>query len=148
MIRTTLFALLLSSPLALAAGGAWSSKSWGGVISHGQQTLRSTPLHAAGELPQQAAVISIAWQITPDAPPPADLHITLCQQSRCRVLTSLNGEQPLPASFSPAGPFQFVYSLRRQGAIFPVLTILSNQLTVRYRSAEHRVHPGRAAYAD
>lgn len=45
MMRAAL-ALLLVSPLAVAADGSWSSSSFGGTMTLGQQALKSKPVQS------------------------------------------------------------------------------------------------------
>ncbi|ATZ12359.1 flagellar protein FlhE [Erwinia amylovora] len=135
-MKSALPALLLMLPIAVHAshGGAWSSQSFGGVISRGQQEITSRPLQPGAPLPASATAARVAWRITPDSAPPPDLKITLCSRGRCMALPALAGEQTLPSSFPADGPFRFIYSTVTRGSLQPALTILSNQLTVNYRT--------------
>lgn len=134
-MKSVLPALLLILPLAVHASnsGSWSSQSFGGVISRGQQEITSRPLQPGGPLPPSAVAARVAWRITADSVPPQGLKITLCSRGRCMALPALAGEQTLPSSFPADGPFRFVYATVTRGALEPALTILSNQLTVNYR---------------
>ncbi|MCK8171519.1 flagellar protein FlhE, partial [Erwinia amylovora] len=84
-MKSALPALLLMLPIAEHAshGGAWSSQSFGGVISRGQQEITSRPLQPGAPLPASATAARVAWRITPDSAPPPDLKITLCSRGGC-----------------------------------------------------------------
>ncbi len=135
MKSVLLFVLLWIPMQAAAQSGSWSSKSWGGAISYGRNAVTSQPVRAPSQLPTGACNSTIAWRITTDNPPQLDLVIKLCSAYSCITLPSLGGEKKLPASFPAAGPFHFVYMTKVRGPVFPVLTILSNEVTVNYRTA-------------
>lgn len=128
--------LLLAAPLAAeAAGGSWGSQSRGGTIAIGKQEVKSEPITPSGALPAGLVGVRVAWRITPSHTPPPDLRIKLCSAQRCMALHALSGELAMPASFPVDGPFYFSYYAQARGPLFPVLTILRNQLTVNYRVA-------------
>lgn len=128
--------LLLAAPLAAeAAGGSWGSQSRGGTIAIGKQEVKSEPITPSGSLPAGLVGVRVAWRITPSHTPPPDLRIKLCSAQRCMALPALSGELAMPASFPVDGPFYFSYYAQARGPLFPVLTILRNQLTVNYRVA-------------
>ena len=132
-MRMFLSALLLVSPLALAAEGSWTSRSFGGTLVHGQQRLISQPVAPASALPTNAVATRISWKITPEKQPASGLKIKLCTGSRCLPLPSLSGEMTSSGNLPAEGPWRFEYLSTVRGPMFPVLTLLSNQLSVQYR---------------
>ncbi len=135
MKTLALVMLLAISHTALAAGGSWSGKSRGDVITRGKQAFKSKSVSAPAALPAGAISSRVSWKITPDAPVAPYFDIKLCHGNQCIVLPGLSGEAQLPASFPASGPFHFVYSFKTRGPVIPALTILSNELTVNYRTA-------------
>ena len=125
--------VLLNVPLlAAASGGSWTSRSGGGAISYGNIIVKSQIIQSPAPLPATAKGARIAWRITPDSTPKPGLNIKLCSQNSCMVLPSLAGERAMPSSFPASGPFYFEYVTQVRGPVFPVLTILRNQVTVNY----------------
>lgn len=134
MIRPALFTLLFASSAVAAADGSWSSQSFGGTLTRGQETLKSRPVQAPSPLPVGSVAARLAWKITPDGPTPVGFNIKMCSSSRCMPLPGLSGEIALPAGYPPAGPYRFEYYSAARGALYPPLTILSNEVTVQYRA--------------
>lgn len=135
MSKPYLAGLLLISPWALAAGGSWSSESFGGTMTRGQQSVKSKPLHSPSPLPPGARATTVHWKIKTDGLTPSGLRIRLCNAARCVRLAGWAGEMPLPAGIAPEGPFRFEYHASEAGTLRSPLTILSNQLTVSYHSS-------------
>ncbi|EQB1486127.1 flagellar protein FlhE [Enterobacter hormaechei] len=131
MIRAALLVLLLAPP-AFAADGSWSSHSFGGTLSRGKQVLKSRPVQPAAPLPKGVTPTHLLWKITPDGPTPPGFRIRVCNNLRCLMLRELAGEIPLPAGFPAAGPFRFEYQSVARGEMTPPLTILKNEITIRY----------------
>lgn len=136
MKSVLLFVLLWIPIQAAAQSGSWSSKSWGGAVSYGRNAVTSQPVRAPSPLPTGASGSTIAWRITTDNPPQQGLVIKLCSADSCIALPSLGGEKKLPPSFPAAGPFHFVYMTKVRGPVFPVLTIMSNEVTLNYHIAQ------------
>jgi flagellar protein FlhE len=134
MIRRALIALLFAAPAALAADGSWTSQSFGGTLTRGQQILKSRPVQAPSPLPVGSVATRLAWKITPDGPTPVGFSIKMCSSSRCLPLSGLTGDLALPVGFPPAGPFRFEYYSPVRGALYPPLTVLSNEVTMQYRA--------------
>lgn len=128
---TLLFVMLVAEA---ASSGSWSSTSVGGSVSVGQQTLASRPLIASGLLAKPANITRVAWRIELLNPPPPGLQIKLCAQSVCFPLAGLSGVRQISVPLSPAEPFRFLYSVDSRGPLAPALQVVSNQLTVNYRS--------------
>ena len=133
-MRFSALALLLASPLALANAGSWNSQSFGGTLMHGQQWMKSKPVAPAAALPKRAVATRISWKITADGMPPPGFKIKLCSSRRCLTLPSLSGDITPPGSIPAEGPWRFEYYSAARGPLLPVLTILSNQLSVQYRT--------------
>ncbi len=131
-----LIGLLVASPLALAADGSWSSSSFGGVMTRGQQLLRSRPIQPQTPPPAGAVARTLAWKITPDRPTPAGFSSKICADGRCLALAGLSGELKLPAGFPAGGPWRFEYYASVRGVLAPPLTILSNELTLGFKGRE------------
>lgn len=118
-------------PLAASpASGSWSGDSIGGIVSVGNQTLSSRPLHPT--LPPAATLSSISWRISLLSPAPPGLQIKLCSQDRCITLGSMSGRKSVGSSLTARGPFYFVYSVQSQGQLRPPLHVVKNQLTLNY----------------
>lgn len=132
-MRAWLFGLLLAAPLAFASEGSWSSQSFGGTITRGQQKLKSRPVQPSSPLPKGAAATRLAWKINTDRPTPMGFRIQFCGGNHCVPLPTLSGERDLPKGFPAAGPYRFEYFSTLRGVISPSLTILSNQITVGYK---------------
>lgn len=133
MRRRMLLGLLVASPLAWAGDGSWSSQSFGGMMTRGQQVLKSQPVQPASSPPAGAIAKQLAWKITPDGATPMGFMIKVCGGNRCLPLSGLSGEMVLPVNFPAGGPLRFEYYSSVRGALSPPLTILSNQVTVEYR---------------
>ncbi|MFP2239420.1 flagellar protein FlhE [Pseudescherichia vulneris] len=133
MIRAGILALLFVAPVAQAANGSWTSQSFGGTLTRGQQTLKSRPIQAASALPKGAVATRLSWKITPDGPTPVGFRIQICSGHRCVALPGLRGEITLPAGYPAAGPYRFEYLSVARGPLYPPLGVLSNQITVEYR---------------
>ncbi|MEW5558697.1 flagellar protein FlhE [Enterobacter asburiae] len=134
MMRRALLALLFASPAVWAADGSWTSQSFGGTLTRGQQSLKSRMVQAPSPLPVGSVATRLAWKITPDGPTPVGFSIKICSSSRCLPLTGLTGDLALPAGYPPAGPYRFEYYSPVRGALYPPLTMLRNEVTVQYRS--------------
>ncbi|WP_343552920.1 flagellar protein FlhE [Pantoea sp.] len=133
MMRRLLLLSLVISPLALASDGSWSSQSFGGMMTRGQQVVKSQPVHPTSALPAGAIAKQLTWKISPDGPTPMGFMIKVCGGNRCLPLSGLSGEMPLPVSFPAGGPLRFEYYSSVRGNLSPPLTLLSNQVTVEYR---------------
>ncbi|MBS3049080.1 flagellar protein FlhE [Enterobacter mori] len=125
--------LLLASPLAIAADGSWSSQSFGGTLTLGQQVLKSKPVQSASPLPAGVVATRVNWKIRTDGLTPIGFRIRLCSATQCLILPGYNGELALPAGMPAAGPFRFEYYSTAGGRFDSPLTVLSNQVTVSYR---------------
>ena len=132
MMRAAL-ALLLVSPLAVAADGSWSSSSFGGTMTLGQQVLKSKPVQSPSPLPAWAAASRVHWKIKTHGLTPVGFRIRLCSAARCLTLPDVVGEMTLPAGMPAGGPFRFEYYSVAGGRLDAPLTVLSNQVTVSYR---------------
>lgn len=132
MIRAAL-ALLLVSPLAVAADGSWSSSSFGGTMTLGQQVLKSKPVQSPSPLPAGAVASRVHWKIKTHGLTPVGFRIRLCSAARCLTLPGVVGEMTLPAGMPAGGPFRFEYYSVAGGRLDAPLTVLSNQVTVSYR---------------
>lgn len=126
--------LLFVTLAGQATSGSWSTSSVGGSVSVGNQILVSRPLSASGTLPASAAVTRFAWRVELLSPPPPGLRIKLCTSSICFPLTSLSGELRVSVALSPRETFRFVYSVESRGVLAPALQVVSNRLTLNYRS--------------
>lgn len=135
MMKMGVAGLLFLSPLAFAADGAWTSQSFGGTLTRGQQTLKSKPVQNPSPLPGGAVASRVWWKIHADGPTPVGFRIRLCSNNRCLMLPGVAGEMPLPAGFPADGPFRFEYFSPARGPLHPQLTILSNQVTISYSLA-------------
>jgi hypothetical protein len=85
MSKPYLAGLLLISPWALAAGGSWSSESFGGTMTRGQQSVKSKPLQSPSPLPPGARATTVHWNGWPYAFRIAHSTVqrgTLCEISR------------------------------------------------------------------
>ncbi|WP_457947313.1 flagellar protein FlhE [Enterobacter mori] len=133
MIRAGI-ALLLVSPLAIAADGAWSSQSFGGTLTRDHQVLKSKPVQSPSPLPAGAVASRVNWKISSHGLIPAGFRIRLCSAARCLPLSGFSGEQPLPADMPAGGPFRFEYYSVAGGGLDAPFTVLSNQVTVSYRN--------------
>ncbi|HFK6080094.1 TPA: flagellar protein FlhE [Enterobacter cloacae] len=133
-MRRAVLALLLVSPLAVAADGSWSGESFGGVMTRGQLVLKSKPVQSPSPLPAGAVASRVYWKIQTDGLTPPGFRIRLCSTTRCLTLPGFAGELPLPAGMPAAGPFRFEYSSVAGGRLDTPLTVLSNQVTVSYRN--------------
>ncbi|MGM8430208.1 flagellar protein FlhE [Enterobacter cloacae] len=132
-MRRAVLALLLVSPLAVAADGSWSGESFGGVMTRGQLVLKSKPVQSPSPLPAGAVASRVYWKIQTDGLTPPGFRIRLCSTTRCLTLPGFAGELPLPAGMPAAGPFRFEYYSVAGGRLDIPLTVLSNQVTVSYR---------------
>ncbi|WP_368528836.1 flagellar protein FlhE [Enterobacter cloacae] len=132
MMRAGL-ALLLLTPLAMAADGSWSASSFGGTLTRGQQVLRSKPVQSPSPLPAGAVATRVNWKIKTHGLTPVGFRIRLCSAARCLTLPGFAGELPLPAGMPAAGPFRFEYYSVAGGRLDTPLTVLKNQVTVSYR---------------
>lgn len=132
-MRRVGLALLLISPLALAADGSWSSDSFGGTLTRGRLVQKSKPVQSPSPLPAGAVASRVHWKIKTSGYTPDGFRIRLCSATRCLPLSGFNGEIPLPAGFPAAGPFRFEYYAAVGGRLDAPLTVLSNQVTVSYR---------------
>ncbi|HCR1907797.1 TPA: flagellar protein FlhE [Enterobacter kobei] len=117
-----------------ATGGSWTGKSVGGNVSVGQQILTSRPLQAQGPLPRPTTITSVAWRIELLSPPPPGLQVKLCAPSFCFPLRGLAGAQQVSVPLSAGNTFRFLYSVNSRGPLMPALQVVSNQLTVNYRT--------------
>ncbi|WP_435946132.1 flagellar protein FlhE [Dryocola sp. BD586] len=126
-------AALLLPPAVSAAGGAWSQKTAGVVISVGKQTMAGAALSAPAEVPASAKVSLLVWRVTLLTPAPAGLEIKLCNAAACIRLDRLSGQKKLAGPLAARGPFRFVYSVASKGQLIPALHVVSNELTVNYR---------------
>ena len=142
MIRRGLLALLLASASAVAADGSWSSQSFGGTLTLGKQPLRSQPVQASAALPKGAFAQRLAWKIHSDSHAPVGFEAKVCHATRCLKLPGLAGEITLPAGFPASGPFEFEYVIAVRGPLRPALTVMSNQVTVHYRTPAARPPKG------
>lgn len=133
MMRAGL-ALLLVSPLAMAADGSWSASSFGGTMTRGQVVLKSKPVQSPSPLPAGAAASRVHWKIQTNGLTPAGFRIRLCSATRCLTLPGFTGELPLPAGMPAGGPFRFEYYSLAGGRLDTPLTVLKNQVTVSYRN--------------
>ena len=125
--------LLLISPLVMAADASWSSSSFGGTMTRGQQVLKSKPVQSPSPLPAGAVASRVHWKIATHGLTPPGFRIRLCSAARCLPLSGFSGEQPLPAGMPAGGPFRFEYYSAAGGRLDAPLTVLSNQVTVSYR---------------
>ncbi|MEI9537319.1 flagellar protein FlhE [Enterobacter cancerogenus] len=128
--------LLVISPLAMAADGSWSSSSFGGTMTRGQQVLKSKPVQSRSPLPAGAAASRVYWKIATHGLTPPGFRIRLCSAARCLPLFGFSGEQPLPAGIPAGGPFHFEYYSVAGGRFDAPLSVLSNQVTVSYRNRD------------
>lgn len=133
MMKNALVGLLMVSPLATAADGAWSSQGFGGTLTGGQHVLKSKPLRSPSPLPAGAQASRVNWKVSTNGLTPTGFRLRLCSASRCLVLPGAAGEMPLPAGISAEGPFHFEYYVNAGGRLDSPLTVLSNQITVSYR---------------
>ncbi|TDN59413.1 flagellar protein FlhE [Scandinavium goeteborgense] len=133
-MRYFLLALLFVTPLAQAANGSWTSQSFGGTLARGQQTLKSRPIQAPSALPKGVVATRLAWSINPNGPTPVGFRIHICGGNRCLPLPGLSGEMALPAGYPAAGPYRFEYRSVVRGQLYPPLTVLTNQITLEYRT--------------
>ncbi|HCK7297960.1 TPA: flagellar protein FlhE [Enterobacter cloacae] len=133
MMRAVL-ALLLVSPLAVAADGSWSGESFGGTLTRGQMVLKSKPVQSPSPLPAGAVASRVYWKIQTDGLTPTGFRIRLCSTTRCLTLPGFAGELPLPAGMPAGGPFRFEYYSVAGGRFDAPLHVLSNQVTVSYRN--------------
>ncbi|MGK3631588.1 flagellar protein FlhE [Enterobacter cloacae] len=133
MMRAVL-ALLLVSPLAVAADGSWSGESFGGTLTRGQMVLKSKPVQSPSPLPAGVVASRVYWKIQTDGLIPVGFRIRLCSAARCLTLPGFAGELPLPAGMPAGGPFRFEYYSVAGGRLDTPLTVLSNQVTVSYRN--------------
>lgn len=133
MMRAGL-ALLLVSPLAMAADGSWSASSFGGTMTLGQVVLKSKPVQSPSPLPAGTAASRVHWKIQTNGLTPAGFRIRLCSATRCLTLPGFAGELPLPAGMPAGGPFRFEYYSVAGGRLDTPLTVLKNQVTVSYRN--------------
>lgn len=122
----------LLSPLAISAGGSWSSESFGGRMTRGQQVLKSKPVQSPSPLPAGTVAFRVSWKVKADGPLPAGFGIRLCTGTRCLTLPGISGEMQLPTGIPPEGPFRFEYVSQAKGELRSPLTVLSNQMTVSY----------------
>jgi flagellar protein FlhE len=134
MMNKWLVGWLLLTPMAVAADGSWTSQSFGGTLTQGKQVQKSKPIEAPSPLPSSAVATRLVWKIKADNPPPDGFRIRLCSEIRCIALPGLAGEIPLAAGFAVAGPYRFEYFSLVRGRLTPPLTVLSNQVTVSYRT--------------
>lgn len=125
--------LLLVSPLAIAADGSWSSQSFGGSLTLGQQVLRSKPLQSPSPLPAGVVATRVNWKIQTDGLTPVGFRIRLCSAARCITLPGVAGERSLPGGMPAGGPFRFEYYSIAGGRFEAPLTVVRNQITVSYR---------------
>ncbi|MED5734008.1 flagellar protein FlhE [Enterobacter ludwigii] len=132
MMMRLAIGLLLVSPVALAADGAWSSDSFGGTLTRGKLVLKSKPLQSPSPLPAGAVASRVYWKIKTSGYTPDRFRIRLCSATRCLPLSGFSGEQPLPAGYPAGGPFRFEYYAEAGGRLDSPLTVLSNQVTVSY----------------
>ncbi|MGP3590940.1 flagellar protein FlhE [Vagococcus sp. WN89Y] len=132
-VLVIILALLALPVAAKTTSGSWSRSSAGGSVSVGKQLLRGRPLFSPPSLPPSATVTRFSWRITLLSPPPPGLQIKLCRSDKCFLLPSLAGQRTVSTPLSPAGEFRFIYSVNSLGQLRPVLTVVSNQLTVNYR---------------
>ena len=108
-MRRAGLALLLVSPLAMAADGSWSASSFGGTMTRGQVVLKSKPVQSPSPLPAGAVASRVHWKIQTNGLTPAGFRIRLCSATRCLTLPGFAGELPLPAGMPAGGPFRFEY---------------------------------------
>lgn len=133
-MRRAGLALLLVSPLAMAADGSWSASSFGGTMTRGQVVLKSKPVQSPSSLPAGAVASRVHWKIQTSGLTPAGFRIRLCSATRCLTLPGFAGELPLPAGMPAGGPFRFEYYSVAGGRLDTPLTVLKNQVTVSYRN--------------
>ncbi|MBF4109647.1 flagellar protein FlhE [Enterobacter cloacae] len=133
-MRRAGLALLLVSPLAMAADGSWSASSFGGTMTRGQVVLKSKPVQSPSPLPAGAVASRVHWKIQTSGLTPAGFRIRLCSATRCLTLPGFAGELPLPAGMPAGGPFRFEYYSVAGGRLDTPLTVLKNQVTVSYRN--------------
>lgn len=127
--------LLMLSPSASAAHGAWSATAAGPMLSVGRQAYAGQPLRPHGALPADARVSRISWRISLLAPPPPGLEIKLCSAAACIALDRLAGQRTVKQPFAPGAAFRFVYQVNTTGELRPPVQVVSNQLTVNYQWA-------------
>ncbi|STQ10809.1 flagellar protein FlhE [Enterobacter cloacae] len=96
-------ALLLVSPLAVAADGSWSGESFGGTLTRGQMVLKSKPVQSPSPLPAGAVASRVYWKIQTDGLTPAGFRIRLCSTTRCLRLPGFAGELPCLPGYQPPG---------------------------------------------
>lgn len=133
-MRRAGLALLLVSPLAMAADGSWSASSFGGTMTRGQVVLKSKPVQSPSPLPAGAVASRVHWKIQTSGLTPAGFRIRLCSATRCLTLPGFAGELPLPAGMPAGGPFRFEYYSVAGGRLDTPLTVLKNLVTVSYRN--------------
>ncbi|MFS2224809.1 flagellar protein FlhE [Pantoea sp. B65] len=131
MIRLLTAIMLWLPTLALAASGAWSASDTGASLSLRGMTVRSRPL--SPPQPVSGAMTEVHWRYMLTGPIPAGLQAKLCAVDRCIALEGSSGVTRGLSNVAAGESLRFVFYAQGKGRLFPVVRVLSNQVTVNYK---------------
>lgn len=116
-----------------ASQGSWSKDSAGGVITVGNQEMRSQRMPPPADVPQNAVVERISWHISLLSRPPPSLKVMLCHSGACRQLSGLSGVLTPYSDWPAKENYQFIYIVKSRGQLRPALHVVRNHITVNYK---------------
>lgn len=128
-----------ASPFLQTNLGGDSRHAWTASVAapalHGRGVRTvSAPIQASGYLAQgEGTITAVRWRYRFSRVPPPDLQAYLCNASRCVLLTGAEGRTDAFAGDDAGKGFVFAFMLPGRGALAPVLTGGTSQITVSYR---------------
>nr|WP_139308804.1 flagellar protein FlhE [Pantoea sp. 1.19] len=119
------------SASAAAVSQSWSDSSIGPALSL-RGVAASSP--ALGDGAARGTVTLVYWQYRLSGPMPAGLQVRLCADTRCVLLEGANGATRGLSNLPADEPLRFIYQVEGKGRVFPLTRVISNQVTVNYRT--------------
>lgn len=113
--------------------GAWHASNGGFAISQKGVIKDSARLSMPSTLKLTGVVTLIRWHYQFLLPPHDEVIVRLCSQQRCIVLPEMMGETLLFNQMPVSEPYYFRYHVVGQGALFPHLYLLTNEIMVHYQ---------------
>lgn len=108
----------------------WQASALGAALSRRDLLAESAPLSAAE--PVRGIMTLVTWRYLLSAPPPPGLQVQLCAVNRCVRLDGQSGSTQGFNGIAAKEALRFVWQVPGNGALVPVMQVLSNQLIVNY----------------